>query len=115
MLENLNVQLEAAEKFLTEQNSYAGQRAYKGCGHATRGEVYSHLADQAADVEAKASDTVRRSYEDRIDVFNTADNLFQLFFPKDFGGPTTDKFWGSVKSAVTVRPCWCGGLDSCTI
>ncbi|KND90120.1 hypothetical protein TOPH_05226 [Tolypocladium ophioglossoides CBS 100239] len=102
VLESLKVQLEAAEKFLTEHNSYAGQRAYKGCGRAMRGDVYSYLANQAAEVEAKASDTVRRLYEDRIDIFNTADDLFQLFFPKDFDGPTVGEFWASVKSAVVM-------------
>ncbi|PNY27290.1 Uncharacterized protein TCAP_02785 [Tolypocladium capitatum] len=96
VLENLKVQLGAAEKFLTEQSSYTGQRAYKGCGHATRGDAYSYLASRAAEVEAKASDAVRRLYEDRIDIFNTADDLFQLFFPKDFDGPTAGKFWASM-------------------
>lgn len=54
------------------------------------------------EVEAKASDSMRRAYEERVDLFASADALFQLFFPKAFDGPTIGQYWASVKALVAV-------------
>ncbi|KJZ77848.1 hypothetical protein HIM_02485 [Hirsutella minnesotensis 3608] len=93
-------QLQAAEDFILGRTSFAQQRAYKSCGGASRLQVYHYLAKLEAQVEDKASDFVRRSYEERIEIFNAAEDLFTLFFPKDFDGPTTSQYWGSVKAIV---------------
>lgn len=101
-LERLKEQLVLAEKFLTNQASYADQRAYRSCGDATREGVYHYLVKQASQVQEKASDSIRILHEDRLEIFNAATNMFSLFFPSDFDGPTTRKFWGAIKLLVQV-------------
>lgn len=107
MLEGLNKQLAAAEKFFLDNTSYAQQRAYKSCGGATRADVRAYLADRGDEVEARASDLLRLAYEERVGIFDAADVLFQLFLPRGFDGPTTSQYWASVKSLVLVsRLAW---------
>lgn len=103
ILKDLQEQLSAAEKFLTEKTSYTAQRGYKRCELMTRDGVNGQLEKLAARIEEKKSDTVRRSYEERLDVFNIADTLFQLFFPLTFHGPTTGKYWGALSKLMEVR------------
>jgi hypothetical protein len=98
----LKDQLALAEKFLTGQTSYADQRAYKGCGDAKRDDVYYFLVNQATQVKEKADDNIRIMHEERIDIFNAAEDIFKLFFPTTFDGPTTSKYWGAVKMFLKV-------------
>ncbi|KAH6608778.1 mg2+ transporter [Trichoderma cornu-damae] len=107
VLKDLREQLSAAEKFMTEQTSYSAQRGYKKCGLMTRDGVHEYLIKLAARVEERAIDAVRRSYDERIDVFNMADMLFQLFFPLTFQGPTTGKYWGALSKLIKM-PEWDG-------
>ncbi|KAK2590919.1 hypothetical protein QQS21_011400 [Conoideocrella luteorostrata] len=100
--ERLKEQLNSAENFLTGQTSYADQRAYKSCGDVTREDLYSYLVKQASQVEEKASDSIRLMHEDRIDIFNAATDTFNLFFPLNFDGPTTGKFWGGIKPLLKI-------------
>ncbi|RFU72016.1 mg2+ transporter [Trichoderma arundinaceum] len=102
ILQDLHEQLSAAEKFLTEQTSYSAQRGYKKCELMTREGVHEYLTKLATRVEEKASDAVRRSYDERIDIFNMADMLFQLFFPITFQGPTTGKYWGALSKLMKI-------------
>ncbi|KID77360.1 uncharacterized protein G6M90_00g098180 [Metarhizium brunneum] len=101
-VEALNEQLGLAEKFLTGQASYADQRAYKSCGDATRESVHDFLVKQSTQVEEKASDNIRLMHEERIDIFNAADDILRLFFPLAFDGPTIHKYWGAVKSLLKI-------------
>lgn len=102
ILKDLQGQLSAAEKFLTEKTSYTAQREYKKCELMTRDGVNEQLEKLGARIEEKKSDKVRRSYEERLDVFNTADTLFQLFFPLTFHGPTTGKYWGALSKKMQM-------------
>ncbi|KAL7904353.1 hypothetical protein GGI35DRAFT_200406 [Trichoderma velutinum] len=102
ILKDLQEQLSAAEKFLTEKTSYTAQSGYKRCELMTRDGVNKQLEKLAARIEEKKSDTVRRSYEERLDVFNMADTLFQLFFPLTFHGPTTGKYWGALSKLMEM-------------
>lgn len=104
ILKELYEQLSAAEKFLTEQTSYSAQRGYKQCRLMARDGVNEYLTNLAPRIDEKANDTLRRLYEERIDVFNMADMLFQLFFPLTFHGPTTGKYWGALNKLMKVRP-----------
>lgn len=103
ILEELYEQLSAAEKFLTEQTSYSAQKGYKQCGLMARDGVNEYLTNLAPRIDEKANDTLRRLYEERIDVFNMADMLFQLFFPLAFHGPTTGKYWGALNKLMKAR------------
>ncbi|KFG86985.1 putative Mg2+ transporter [Metarhizium anisopliae] len=53
-------------------------------------------------VEEKASDNIRLMHEERIDIFNAADDILRLFFPLTFDGPTIHKYWGAVKSLLKI-------------
>lgn len=103
ILKDLYEQLSAAEKFLTEQTSYTAQKGYKKCELMTRDGVSEYLTKLEARVDKKADDAIRRSYDERIDIFNMADMLFQLFFPLTFQGPTTGKYWGALSQLMKVR------------
>ncbi|KAJ4855539.1 corA-like mg2+ transporter protein domain-containing protein [Trichoderma breve] len=102
ILKDLQEQLSAAEKFLTEKTSYTAQREYKRCELMTRDGVNEQLEKLGTRIEEKKSDKVRRSYEERLDVFNIADTLFQLFFPLTFHGPTTGKYWGALSNKMRM-------------
>lgn len=111
ILKELYEQLSAAEKFLTEQTSYSAQRGYKQCGLMARDGVNEYLTNLAPRIDEKANDTLRRLYEERIDVFNMADMLFQLFFPLTFHGPTTGKYWGALNKLMKARPIFLTMID----
>ncbi|EHK21542.1 uncharacterized protein TRIVIDRAFT_209419 [Trichoderma virens Gv29-8] len=102
ILQDLREQLSAAEKFLTEKTSYTAQRGYKRCELMTKDGAQEQLEKLAVRVEEKKSDTIRRSYDERLDVFNMADTLFQLFFPLTFHGPTTGKYWGALSKLMHI-------------
>ena len=101
-MQDLQEQLLAAEKFLTEKTSYTAQRGYKNCELMTRDGVKEQVEKLAARVEEKRTDTARRSYDERLEVFNMAETLFQLFFPLTFHGPTTGKYWGALRKLMEV-------------
>ncbi|UKZ62641.1 uncharacterized protein TrAtP1_003881 [Trichoderma atroviride] len=111
ILAELHEQLSAAEKFLTEQTSYSAQRGYKRCGLMARDGVNEYLTNLAPRIDEKSNDTLRLLYEERIDVFNMADMLFQLFFPLTFHGPTTGKYWGALNKLIKM-PELDGGKDA---
>ncbi|KAJ6782861.1 hypothetical protein PWT90_09947 [Aphanocladium album] len=92
----LKLQLEAADKFLMEQPAYATQLAYDECPNVTHEAVVEKMKLKGTEVENEKSDYLKREYEDGIELFNTAEALFQLFLPLDCDGPTTGKFWGAV-------------------
>ena len=102
ILKALREQLTEAEKFLTGQTSYADQRAYGSCGDTTRQDAYAYMSQQATEVETRANDSVRILHEERIEMLSAADDLFALYFPADFDGPTTSKFWASLKWLLNV-------------
>lgn len=102
ILRDLQEQLSAAERFLTEKTSYSAQRQYKRCEVTTRDGVQEHLKQLAARVDEKQSDTARRSYDDCLAVFTMADMLFQTFFPVTFEGSTTGKYWGSLSKLMNI-------------
>ncbi|EGR51556.1 uncharacterized protein TRIREDRAFT_45688, partial [Trichoderma reesei QM6a] len=102
ILQDLQEQLSAAERFLTEKTSYSAQRGYKRCELKTRDGLREHLEKLAARVDEKKSDTARRSYDDCLAIFNMADMLFQTFFPLTFQGSTTGKYWGALSKLMKI-------------
>ncbi len=45
----------------------------------------------------------QRDFQRRVSVYNSADAVFNFFFPRDTWVATTKKFWGAVGVLVTVR------------
>ncbi|OTA02808.1 hypothetical protein A9Z42_0032410 [Trichoderma parareesei] len=102
ILQDLQEQLSAAERFLTEKTSYSAQRGYRRCELETRDGLREHLERLAARVDEKKSDIARRSYDDCLAIFNMADMLFQTFFPLTFQGSTTGKYWGALSKLMKI-------------
>ncbi|KAF4455091.1 hypothetical protein F53441_2530 [Fusarium austroafricanum] len=98
----LEVQLDAAEKFLTGDTTYSDRKAYKTCKEATRKECYDYLAELASRVEDDESDSLRRAYEEKIDIFNAADIVFSFFLPLSFDGPMVGRFWGAIRTMIEL-------------
>ena len=98
--ERLKTQLKTADEFMLQKTPFSVKMAYKDCKDSTREEVYNYLKELAADFENDEAD--KHSYEERIDVFNAADLLFQLFLPPTFNGPTVGRFWGAIARLVKV-------------
>ncbi|KAF4997797.1 hypothetical protein FGRMN_3635 [Fusarium graminum] len=98
----LEVQLDAAERFLTCETNYSDRKVYKTCKTATRSECFKYLTELSDRVENDGSDTVRRTYEERVDVFNAADIIYTFFLPMDFDGPMVGKFWGAIRTLIEL-------------
>ncbi len=92
----LKLQLEAADKFLTEQPAYATQAAYSDCTDVSHGTALEKLKLEGVKVVDEKNDARKREYEDGVELFNMAESLFQLFLPLTCDGPTTGKFWGAI-------------------
>ncbi|CAJ0546131.1 Ff.00g096040.m01.CDS01 [Fusarium sp. VM40] len=101
-LKALEVQLDAAERFLTCETTYSDRKAYKSCETATRSECYDYLAGLASRVEDDGSDIVRRTYEERVDIFNAVDIVYTFFLPLNFNGSMVGKFWGAVRTLIEL-------------
>ncbi|KAF7560841.1 hypothetical protein G7046_g3306 [Stylonectria norvegica] len=101
-LEDLKARLQAAETFLLEETSFSNRKAYRNASESTRHETYGYLGDLAIQVEANGADSIRRSYEERIDIFNAADMVHGVFLPNAFDDPTSRKFWGAIRALVNL-------------
>lgn len=54
-------------------------------------------------VAVLGKDRIRaQNYEDKVEIFNKADALFQFFLPPEFSGLTVDKYWGAVHRLLVV-------------
>ncbi|KAM0437708.1 hypothetical protein ACHAPT_002073 [Fusarium lateritium] len=98
----LEAQLEAAERFITVETTYSNRKTYKSCQEGTKMECYLYLTGLADRVEVDGSDHVRRAYEEKIDIFNAADVIYNFFLPADFEGPMSGKFWGALRTMIEL-------------
>ncbi|GKU19279.1 unnamed protein product [Fusarium langsethiae] len=98
----LEVQLNAAESFLTGETTLSERKAYKSCKLATRAECYEYLTELSIRVEDDGSDTIRRAYQEKVDIFNAADIIYSFFIPLKFNGPMIDNFWGAVRALIEL-------------
>jgi hypothetical protein len=99
----LEKHMEEVEDYLIHRTSFTDSRAYKACSSLLRIDVHSMLEKEGK--ELLNSDTPSeklRAHEDLIDIFNTADSLFQFFLPMTSMTPTAMKFWGAVHRIVRV-------------
>ncbi|KAF5700260.1 hypothetical protein FGLOB1_10898 [Fusarium globosum] len=98
----LEAQLDAAETFLTCDTTYTDRKAYKTCKEASRKECYDYLVELSGRIEEAESDSLRRAYEERVDIFNAVDIVYSFFLPMNFQGPMVGKFWGAVRSITEL-------------
>jgi len=100
--EFLEAQLSAAESFLIGETTLSERKAYKTCKSGNRAECYAYLSGLSGLVEETGSDTIRRAYQEKVDIFNAADITYSFFIPLDFDGPMIDRFWGAIRTLIEV-------------
>ncbi|KAI1065854.1 hypothetical protein LB507_000357 [Fusarium sp. FIESC RH6] len=98
----LEAQLSAAESFLIGETTLSERKAYKACKAGNRAECYAYLSGLSGLVEETGSDTIRRAYQEKVDIFNAADITYSFFIPLDFDGPMIDKFWGALRTLIEL-------------
>ncbi|PQE03562.1 Mg2+ transporter protein [Rutstroemia sp. NJR-2017a BVV2] len=95
--------MEKVEDFLIHRTSFTDSRAYKSCSSLLRTDVHSMLENEGKELLNSDTPTEKlKVHEDIIDIFNTADSLFQFFLPMTSKTPTAMKFWGAVHRIVCV-------------
>ncbi|PQE19705.1 mg2+ transporter protein [Rutstroemia sp. NJR-2017a BVV2] len=93
--------MEKVEDFLIHRTSFTDSRAYKSCSSLLRTDVHSMLENEGKELLNSDTPTEKlKVHEDIIDIFNTADSLFQFFLPMTSKTPTAMKFWGAVHRIV---------------
>jgi len=87
--------------------SFGDAKAYKACDLNSRSSVRRYLEEKRRELES--ADPLKREYrgdqrrfEEKIDIFNAADTIFQFFLPVDFEGPTVGKYWGAIDNLIVV-------------
>ena len=98
----LEAQLSAAESFLIGETTLSERKAYKACKAGNRAECYAYLSGLSVLVDETGSDTIRRAYQEKVDIFNAADITYSFFIPLDFDGPMIGKFWGALRTLIEV-------------
>lgn len=104
---DLYADLEEMDRFLAHKTGLAESLAYKQCQPRTRSEVYDWVMKQGSHMdESKTKDEKKlKSYENKVEIVNKTEGLFQFFLPRNFDGPTVGKFWGAVYQLLTVGIC----------
>ena len=99
--------LQEVEDYLASGTSFSDRRVYRDCPEATRTEIYALLEKKGAVLSGQASTdpAQQKEYETQLDFFNAAELMFNFFFPVGAEVPTVRKFWGVLKTIITVsRP-----------
>jgi hypothetical protein len=101
---NVKDDLREIDRFLKHQTGFVEALAYKECPQHTRREVYGLLASEEKEIpNLTESDVGRQTFEQQVDLVNSAETMFTFFLPPSFEGPTVEKFWGAIYEAVRVR------------
>jgi hypothetical protein len=96
----LQEDLEEMNHFLGRQINRDERRTYQACPQRKRQEILDVLA--VGTVDAGSSEKSRKAHQRKIDLFDVAESVFQVFLPLHFDGPTVGKFWGALHRLLTV-------------
>jgi hypothetical protein len=101
---SLRADLKEMDRFLKRQTSFEERLIYHECPPRTRHEAYVLLKSEGKEIAALTEKDPRRTkaYEDKVEIFNKAETLFQFFLPSRFEGRTIEKYWGAVYSLLVV-------------
>lgn len=102
VVRDFDAQLKSAEEFITKEATYTTQLCYTASSTSTRDEVIAKLAIQSIEVDDLKDDEEKRRYEERLEVANALDAIFELFLPVTCKGPTTGKYWGALVDILGV-------------
>jgi hypothetical protein len=102
--QDLEDDLEEIDTFLSQKTSLNDRITYRSCPFQKRNEVYRLLSKERRDITAAtdSSQDQREMYENKVDILNAVDLIFQFFFPPKFQGPTVGKYWGAVFQLLKV-------------
>ncbi|RYP33654.1 hypothetical protein DL767_004649 [Monosporascus sp. MG133] len=107
--ELINDHLEEVDDWLRHMTSFGDVKAYKNCGRTSRSSIRHFLEEKGrelenSDPESREAKAEQRRFEEKIDIFNAADSIFQFFLPGDFEGRTVGKYWGAIESLIVEKP-----------
>lgn len=95
-------QLAEVETFILRKTDFGDRGAYQRCPVAERAAIHRQLMEESTPAtQLSMADTNRCSpddYEDRVDFFNLADQIFRFFFPPASKAPTVGQYWGVIQS-----------------
>lgn len=102
--EDLYADLEEMDRFLAQKTGLIERLAYKECRPRTRSEVYDLIFKEGKDITGSKTkdEKKRKDYENKVEIVNKTESLFQFFLPCKFEGPTVGKFWGAVYQLLVV-------------
>lgn len=103
VVRDFDTQLKLAEEFITKEATYTTQLCYTASSTSTRDELIAKLAIQSIEVDDLKDDEEKRRYEERLEVANALDAIFELFLPVTCKGPTSGKYWGALVDILGVR------------
>ncbi|KXX81345.1 Magnesium transport protein CorA [Madurella mycetomatis] len=103
----LNEQFDELDAYLQSETSFGDRWAYSNCKPASRLSVHELLEIEGKKLvdQTETPPTRERQidYEKRVSLFNTANAIFEFFFPPDVEAPTVTKFWGAIKALFEVH------------
>lgn len=119
----LERQLEKVHQYLLRRTPYSDRKMYRACPEDTRSAVYRYLeaggplAEPAVPSDASWEDgsdpPPLKNIDDKIDLFNAADTIFNFFFPAPAEGlPMAGKYWGAIGQILHVSLSK-GGMTLC--
>ncbi|KAI3318826.1 hypothetical protein HD806DRAFT_539853 [Xylariaceae sp. AK1471] len=94
------------ERYLLAETKPTDKIAYRVSPEANRRSLFDYLREQGMRVEEKSAENRKRrqQYEQRVDILNAADTVFQFFLPVGADGPTATKYWGAIQSLIKMPP-----------
>lgn len=80
--------------------------AYRDCPKANRRSLFEYLQQEGLRIEEQSAEDRRRKqqYEQRVDILNAADTVFQFYLPIGVYAPTATRYWGAVRALIQVIP-----------
>ena len=101
---SLRADLKEMDRFLKRETSFEERLIYNECPQYTRQKVYTMLKEEGKTIAVLIQKDLTRAkgYEDKVEIFNRAEALFQFFLPSEFEGRTVEKYWGAVHRLLVV-------------
>jgi hypothetical protein len=92
------------DHFLTRMTNLNLRLNYQGCTNRSRQDTYEMLVKEKQELnESSKTDLKRRkNYENKVDLLNAANLMFQFFLPSKIDGPTVGKYWGALFQLIAV-------------
>lgn len=105
-VKTINEQFDKVDAYLQSETAFWDRWAYSDCKPASRLSVHEFLEVEGKKLvnQTKNQPTRERQsdYEKRVSLFNSANTIFQFFFPPDAEAPTVAKFWGAIQALFQV-------------